>query len=283
LTIKLGKASAAWDDDNIDMHRRVLLPALVRAEIESAYPRHAWSLALVDEMDWKGIVDFIIDVHKRYKLQAPSLYLAPRLAARFLETEIVPCQHHRLLGAAALIVASKFEEEEYPDMQGLATSAGCFSSSDVQAFELRLLHGVGFRLHVPTAAHFLPWFKLQCGCGCLHEALTDYLSELGMSRLAACTWLPSLHAAAAAILAAAMLGQPAVKALRSLALTSATGSRVSAAAGMPTAEALDATLRELRIAVKETRQDDAVYRKFAQEDRLCASLRAVQLSALLAF
>lgn len=193
----------------------VLLPALLKAEIAAVKltnGRCTVSRAVQNEL-----VAWIVLVHKEQGLRETTLFLAVQLLRRALviERPRVP----RVMAAAALLVAAKFEEEMVPELQVLAEEAQASSDSgngilaeEVSDAELELLHLLDFRLHLPTAAHHLHWSQAMLGGkGCDPKQLRSmamYICELGLTCVESCSWLPSLHAGAAALLAAALLQRP---------------------------------------------------------------------------
>eukprot|EP00927_Polykrikos_kofoidii_P067836 TRINITY_DN63270_c0_g1_i1.p1 TRINITY_DN63270_c0_g1~~TRINITY_DN63270_c0_g1_i1.p1 ORF type:complete len:502 (+),score=81.72 TRINITY_DN63270_c0_g1_i1:57-1562(+) len=290
-----GRGTAAvdikWMSQDVQMHARVIAPALCSAEGEHVQTQFSDFLEFVDEADWKQIANWIVRVHARYRLGPLSLHLALRLLARFMAKQLVPWQEHALLGATALLVASKFEDEIYPDINGLVKlGMGRFSSKELQGMEARFLNMVDFDLHIPTPGHHLPWFHVLSGGDDLQVALSEYITEIGLVRKAAARWTPSLHAGAAAILGAALLKRPATQVIAFLCDSAAQIGAKSSLLGATTADkkfatdwsrsvgdALDAALLELKRAVREAVPEDAVVKKFAKNEQHCVSLRAAQL------
>jgi cyclin B len=56
------------------------------------------------------LVDWIINVHIKFKLLPETLFLTINLIDRYLSLEVIEKQNAQLLGVAALMISSKYEE-----------------------------------------------------------------------------------------------------------------------------------------------------------------------------
>jgi G2/mitotic-specific cyclin 1/2 len=66
-----------------------------------------------DDLEWKmrGIlVDWLIEVHTRFRLLPETLFLAVNIVDRFLSQKVVPLDKLQLVGITAMFIASKYEE-----------------------------------------------------------------------------------------------------------------------------------------------------------------------------
>jgi hypothetical protein len=162
-------------------------------------------------------VDWIVRRHDDYDLSELSLFLAVQIVDRSLAKHWVPSQEMRKLGAAALMVASKFEDELFPEHDGLATlSDGHFKAAQLELAEMHLLMQLEYRLHDPTVGHHLHWFVKLCHGGRSAKAyaenddqlsLATYLAELGLYCAEHSNWKPTQHAAAAVFLSNVLLSR----------------------------------------------------------------------------
>ena len=59
------------------------------------------------------LIDWLVEVQQNFELHHETLYIAVKLVDRFLEAEIIDKHRLQLLGATALMVASKFEVWRY--------------------------------------------------------------------------------------------------------------------------------------------------------------------------
>ena len=56
------------------------------------------------------LIDWLVEVHLKFKLVPESLYLTVNLIDRFLEKEQVNRQKLQLIGVTAMLIACKYEE-----------------------------------------------------------------------------------------------------------------------------------------------------------------------------
>ena len=74
------------------------------------------------------LVDWLVGVHMKFKLLPETLYITMNLVDRYLSQVQVSKANIQLVGLAALLIASKYEEIYPPDLKDiLATAKGTFS------------------------------------------------------------------------------------------------------------------------------------------------------------
>eukprot|EP00927_Polykrikos_kofoidii_P000697 TRINITY_DN10256_c0_g1_i1.p1 TRINITY_DN10256_c0_g1~~TRINITY_DN10256_c0_g1_i1.p1 ORF type:complete len:502 (+),score=88.72 TRINITY_DN10256_c0_g1_i1:4-1509(+) len=204
-------ASALGCDCNVDatdadFHYGVLLPSLRVAErgLCSAAAAAAVGLARMASPR-RMIVDWMLRCHDHFGLVTATLFLAVRLLDGVLLQVHTPegqrnVQNPTLLGAVTLLLASKFEEEDYPATWDLANfSGGLFSSDDMHLMEVLVLEQLEYRLHMPTAFHHLHWCtEVEISRFETTKAtVVHYLAQLALRCEDSSLWAPSDHAAAA--------------------------------------------------------------------------------------
>jgi len=146
------------------------------------------------------LVDWLVDVHKKYKLRPETLFIAISLVDRFLERRATARRHLQLVGVTALLLASKFEEMYPPQVKDFVyVTDKAYSEDEVMNMEVSMLTVLDFRICRPTAIHFLYRFQLVNGCTEAHRDLVQYLLELTLVDYRMVKYKPS-HLAAAAIL-----------------------------------------------------------------------------------
>lgn len=205
------------DEEDRDLHFGTHFRHLRRGEAHCLQqPAHMATFPVVQYVQdislRKDLVTCIMRAHLYCKLEQRTLYLAVAVLDQYFLTQR-PVPRSSLLAATSLLVATKFEEELVPETDMLARGLGDeeLQQPEIVLGEVELLHAISFQLHRPTPAHHLHWFiEMLLGDTCEEEAkrlnkMTHFLCELGF--LSACSghWAPSLHAAGAALLAAALM------------------------------------------------------------------------------
>ena len=63
------------------------------------------------------LVDWMIEVHSKFRLLSETLFLAVNIVDRFLSKRIVGMDRLQLVGVTALFIAAKYEEVMAPSIQ----------------------------------------------------------------------------------------------------------------------------------------------------------------------
>jgi G2/mitotic-specific cyclin 1/2 len=112
-----------------------------------------------DELEWKmrGIlVDWLIEVHTRFRLLPETLFLAVNIVDRFLSSKIVPLDKLQLVGVTAMFIASKYEEVLSPHVDNFVRVAdNGFTIDEVLSAERYTLATLKYDLSYPNPMNFL--------------------------------------------------------------------------------------------------------------------------------
>jgi len=65
------------------------------------------------------LVEWIIDVHRKFRLQSETLYVTVRIIDRFLSKQPIKKSQLHILGVTALLISTKYEEIYPPDLKEL--------------------------------------------------------------------------------------------------------------------------------------------------------------------
>nr|AAF82777.1 cyclin A2 [Carassius gibelio] len=149
------------------------------------------------------LVDWLVVVGEKYKLQNETLYLAVNYIDRFLSSMSVHREKLQLVGTAAMLLASKFEEIYPPEVaEFVYITDDTYTKKQVLRMEHLVLTVLSFDLAAPTINQFLTQYFLHQPVSSKVESFSMFLGELS---LIDCDpflkYLPSQTAAAAFILA----------------------------------------------------------------------------------
>lgn len=154
------------------------------------------------------LVDWLVDVHTKQRLRLETLHLSVNIVDRYLSKRPATRKSLQLVGVAAMLIASKFEEIEPPNLDfWVYITAKAFTEDDVINMECAMLAALGFQIMVPTAAHFLPLLQKANGCDHRHSALVEYLVELCLLDIRMLCYAPSHVVSAALLLSNKLLGR----------------------------------------------------------------------------
>jgi hypothetical protein len=154
------------------------------------------------------LIDWLVEVHNKYRLRPESLFLAVNLIDRYLSARMVMRKKLQLLGVACMLIATKFEEIDPPKVSEFAyITDNTYTKNDILVMECTILVALDFQIAVPTPVHFLDRLIRANGGDLVHRHLTQYLLELGLLDLRAVRHPASLLVSAALLLANELLGQ----------------------------------------------------------------------------
>ncbi|GET91676.1 cyc2-like cyclin, putative [Leishmania tarentolae] len=109
------------------------------------------------------LVDWLIDVHLKFKLHAETMYLAVNLIDRYLScannkvdrNTFVPRARLQLVGVCAMLLAAKYEEIWPPEVKECVhISANTYTREEIIQMERSICTALSFRLTVPTPFPF---------------------------------------------------------------------------------------------------------------------------------
>ncbi|XP_007533931.1 cyclin-A1 [Erinaceus europaeus] len=149
------------------------------------------------------LVDWLVEVSEEYKLRAETLYLAVNFLDRFLSCMSVLRGKLQLVGTAAILLASKYEEIYPPEVDEFVyITDDTYTKRQLLRMEHLLLKVLTFDLTVPTTNQFLLQYLRRQGVCDRTENLAKYVAELSLLEADPfLKYLPSLIAAAAYCLA----------------------------------------------------------------------------------
>jgi len=201
------------------------------------------------------LVDWLVEVHRKYKLKTETFFLTISLIDRFLAKRQITRKRLQLVGITAMLIAAKFEEIYSPEIRDFVYIAdNAYTTDDILKMEVTMLSVLQFVVCCPTMAHFFERYLRVMGCSEVHNHLMQYVLELTLLDIKMLRYTPSHLAAAAALLSNMLLKQqphwPAVMVRH----TQQTESMVKGCA------------REMCSLLKQAERSplQAVYRKFSQ-------------------
>ncbi|EEF52321.1 putative cyclin-A3-1 [Ricinus communis] len=157
------------------------------------------------------LVDWLVEVAEEYKLVSDTLYLTINYIDRYLSKNSLNRQRLQLLGVSSMLIASKYEEINPPNVEDFCyITDNTYTKDDVVKMEADILKLLNFELGNPTIKTFLRRFTriAQEGYKNLNlqlEFLGYYLAELSLLDYNCVKFLPSLVASSVIFLARFMI------------------------------------------------------------------------------
>ena len=162
------------------------------------------------------LIDWLVDVHQKFKLRPETLHLTVNIIDRFLQVEPVLRRKLQLVGVTAMLVACKYEEVYAPEVADFVyISDKAYSKEEILSMEAHILRKLEFDVTVPSCLVFmkrcLKAAYSEAGLSSdTHTHLTHYLIELTLPDSVMLGFRPSVKAAAACKLSAQLCQLPLV-------------------------------------------------------------------------
>ncbi|KOO29302.1 hypothetical protein Ctob_005047 [Chrysochromulina tobinii] len=157
------------------------------------------------------LIDWLVEVHLKFKLMPETLYLTVNLIDRYLEKEKIKRSHLQLVGVTAMFISSKYEEIYAPECRDFVyISDKAYTREQILKMEGDMLSKLNFQLTTPNSLLFLKRFVKVAGVHANPRTKTDllanYLVELTLQDYKMLKYLPSQIAAAATYLSLKTMG-----------------------------------------------------------------------------
>ncbi len=134
------------------------------------------------ELQWKmrGILmDWLIEVHSKFRLLPETLFIATNLIDRFLSARVISLVKFQLVGLTALFIAAKYEEVICPSISHfLHMTDGGYGVEEVLKAERYLLSTLQFDLSYPNPLHFLRRISKADGYDIQSRTVAKFLVEI---------------------------------------------------------------------------------------------------------
>lgn len=217
-SVRTPRATEAWTGDEADAGNAQACSEYVqdifkilREEETTDQPRPDYmdSQADINPRMRAVLIDWLVEVHMKYKLRSETLFLAIIILDRFLARKCVSRKRLQLVGVVATLIAAKYEEIYPPKITDLVYICDkAYTKDEILEMEIVVLNVLEFQLRVPTAVQFLDRFAKVNGLPDQQRQLAQYLAELSLPEIKMIRFTPSHLAAASIYLSNKLLKQP---------------------------------------------------------------------------
>lgn len=154
------------------------------------------------------LVDWMVEVHLKFKLLPETLYLSINLMDRFLSKELVQVDRLQLLATGSLFIAAKYEEVYSPSIKNYAyVTDGAFSEDEILGAERFILEILNFNMSYPNPMNFLRRISKADDYDVNTRTIGKYLLEITVIDHKFIGYLPSLCSAASMFISRRMVGK----------------------------------------------------------------------------
>jgi cyclin B len=156
----------------------------------------------VNEKMRQILVDWLVEVHLKFKLSPETLFLTVRLLDRYLAVKTVKRSKLQLAGVTCMLLAAKFEEIYAPEVRDFVNITDkAYSKAEILDTEVCILNALQFRIQTVSPYFFLCRFLQVMKYGKTHTFLAQYILELTLVDYRMLKYPPTHLASAAALLA----------------------------------------------------------------------------------
>src|SRR5436190_1109389 len=163
------------------------------------------------ELSWRmrGIlVDWLIEVHHKFRLLPETLFLAVNIIDRFLSIRVVSLVKLQLVGITGLFIAAKYEELLAPSIKNFIYMAdNGYTEEEILKAERYVLTTIDFKLCYPNPMNFLRRASKADHFDIQARTVAKYLMEISLVDYKFLPSPPSMIAAAALYLSRKMLNR----------------------------------------------------------------------------
>src|SRR3569833_449127 len=105
------------------------------------------------------LIDWLIEVHLKFKLLPETLFLTVNIIDRFLERQIIQRTRLQLVGVTAMLIASKYEEIYAPEVRDFVyITDKAYTKEEILKMEQCILQTLDFNVTVVSPFRFLEIF-----------------------------------------------------------------------------------------------------------------------------
>ncbi|KAJ3219160.1 G2/mitotic-specific cyclin [Dinochytrium kinnereticum] len=136
------------------------------------------------ELQWKMraiLVDWLIEVHHKFRLLPETLYMSVNIIDRFLSLRVVSLVKLQLVGVTAMFIASKYEEVVPPSVKNFIYMAdNGYTDEEILKAERYVLAVLDFNLQYPSPMSFLRRCSKAEHYDIQTRTLAKYLMEISL-------------------------------------------------------------------------------------------------------
>jgi cyclin B len=125
------------------------------------------------------LIDWIIDVHFKFKLKAETLFLTVWLIDKYLSLKKIKRNKLQLIGVTCMLIACKYEEIYSPEVFDFVyITENSYEKKDIINLELEILVLLEFNVTVPTSNSFYEIISSSLSFSTQEFFLGKYLLEM---------------------------------------------------------------------------------------------------------
>jgi len=150
----------------------------------------------INEKMRKILLDWLIDVHAKFKLTTETLFLTINIIDRYLSKKSIHRKYLQLLGVTSMLIASKYEDIYPPEIKDfIFMTDNAYTKDELIEMENDILDKIQFNMTYPTSFRFLEIFRKILKLKEIDYYRCRFLLEIALFDYNCCHFSPSLIAA----------------------------------------------------------------------------------------
>ena len=141
------------------------------------------------------LIDWVIEVHYKFKLLTETLFLTVNLIDRFLIGKKIERKKFQLIGISAMLIACKYEEIYSPELRDFVyISNKTFDAEEILKMEIEMLSLLKYEICFPSVNRYYEIFCILFNFSEKEITLGKYLTEIFLIDYRYCKYNSSLIA-----------------------------------------------------------------------------------------
>jgi cyclin B len=174
----------------------------------SVSPTYMRQQAHINEKMRAILIDWLVEVHLKFKLVPETLYLTVNLIDRYLLGSPVERSNLQLVGVSALLLASKYEEIYPPELKDLVyITDKAYTQEQILSMEEKMVKALKYKMTIASIHCFMMRYLKAGHADRRMVWLASYVAERMLQEYAMLKYLPSMVAACAVYIARKNLGR----------------------------------------------------------------------------
>merc|ERR1712224_772331 len=154
------------------------------------------------------LIDWLVEVHLKFKLVPETLYLTVNLIDRYLLGSPVERSNLQLVGVSALLLASKYEEIYPPELKDLVyITDKAYTQEQILGMEEKMVKALKYKMTIASVHCFMMRYLKAGHADRRMVWLASYVAERMLQEYSMLKYLPSMVAACAVYVARKNLGR----------------------------------------------------------------------------
>ena len=186
-TLSNNKINEKYDLQFAEEYQEEIIPYLISLEYKKRInPNYMLKQSDINEKMRMILIDWLIEVHLKFKLLPETLFLTINFIDRYLQNNQTKRDKLQLIAVSSLLIACKYEEIYPPEISSFVyITDNAYKKEDILNYEIKILEDLEYDLTYPSILRYFEIVTIKLG---LPNDKTFYnkmmcLSELCLSKL----------------------------------------------------------------------------------------------------